>query len=99
MSKKIKPVHPGEIIKLDMLKPMKMSAYRLAKGSGISLPNLTRILKGERAVTGESALRLGRFFGTGPEFWINVQARYDLEMAKDKHGSEVEAEVEPWKAA
>lgn len=75
-------VHPGDVLQFDFLEPMGMSAYRLAKGIGVPQTRIGQILKRERAVTADTAIRLGRFFNTTPEFWIGLQTQYDLETAR-----------------
>ena len=72
-----------------------MSAYALAKALSVPLNRITAILAGERAISADTALRLGRFFGTTPEFWINLQGAYDLEVTRLEHGDEIAAEVGP----
>ena len=76
------PVHPGAILRDEFLKPMELSAYRLARDIKVSRPRLNDIVLGRRAVTTDTALRLARYFGTTPEFWINLQSRYDLDVAE-----------------
>jgi len=93
------PVHPGEVLEAEFLEPMGITMYRLAKETGMPADRVGRIVRGTRAITGETALRLARFFGTTPDFWINLQARYDLEVAKDQIGRDVEREIRPWRAA
>lgn len=96
MEKKIiPPVHPGEILEEEFLKPLGMTAYQLAKALGVMPPRVYEIVRGERAVSADTALRLGRYFGTGPEFWINLQSHYDLEVARDRAGEKIEREVRP----
>ena len=89
------PVHPGEILEEEFLKPLRMTAYQLSKAIGVMPPRVYEIVHGERAVSADTALRLGRYFGTGPEFWINLQAHYDLKVARDKAGEKIEREIEP----
>ena len=89
------PVHPGRVLELEFLEPLGMSAYGLAKTIGVMSPRAYEVLRGERAVSADTALRLGRYFGTGAEFWINLQSRYDLEVARDRAGAEIEREVKP----
>ncbi len=86
MNKKIMPVHPGEILAEEFLKPMKITQYRLAKDIQVPCIRISEIMRGKRAVTADTALRLGRYFGNSPEFWMNLQAKYDLEVAKMQHG-------------
>ncbi|MCD0494805.1 HigA family addiction module antitoxin [Chromobacterium violaceum] len=76
--------HPGEILDLDWLKPMDISQYALAKAIEVPPRRINEIVKGQRAITPDTALRLGAFFGVEPEFWINLQSHYDMEQAKDK---------------
>ena len=75
-------VHPGEILRDEFLTPMKCSVYRLAQAIKVSRPRLNDLVLGRRRVTTDTALRLGRYFGTTPEFWINLQTRYDLDVAE-----------------
>jgi len=89
------PVHPGEILDEEFLGPLEMTAYQLAKGIRVMPPRVYEIVRGERAVSADTALRLGRYFGTGPEFWLNLQSRYDLEVARDRAGEKIEQEIKP----
>lgn len=93
--KVMSPVHPGEILGEEFLKPLEMTAYQLAKAIGVMPPRIYEIVHGERAVSADTALRLGRYFGTGPEFWLNLQSHYDLEVARDRAGEKIEREVMP----
>jgi len=83
MTKKLAPVHPGEILREDFLKPMKLTAYAVAAKLGVSRTRIERLTREESPVTADTALRLGKFFGTTAAFWMNIQSRYDLEMAED----------------
>ena len=76
---KIAPIHPGEILSEDFLKPMSISGYKLAKALLIDQTRVSEIIKGKRSITIDTALRLAKFFGTTPEFWLNIQAQYDIE--------------------
>ncbi len=98
-TRKLKPVHPGDILRLDFLEPMGISAYRLSKETGISAQQLGRILSGTRSLSADAALRLARFFGTSAKLWINLQSQYDLDVAEDESGREIARRVKPWKAA
>jgi addiction module HigA family antidote len=98
-SRKLKPVHPGEVLRLDFLEPMGVTAYRLAKEIGVSQQQIGRVLAGARGVSGDLALRLARFFGTSATVWMNLQAQYDLDAAEEKSGKEIEKRVRPFKAA
>lgn len=80
---KITPIHPGEILSEDFLKPMGISGYKLAKALLIDQTRVSEIIKGKRSITTDTALRLAKFFGTTPEFWLNIQARYDMETMRD----------------
>lgn len=93
MKTKITPVHPGEILKEEFLDPMALSQYRLAKDISVPPRRINEIVHGKRAVTADTALRLGRFFGMSPQFWINLQTHYDLEIEKDKLGALLEKQV------
>ena len=92
---RLPPLHPGEVLREEFLEPLGMSAYALAKALFVPLNRITAILAGERAISADTALRLGRFFGTTPEFWINLQGTYDLEVTRLEHGDEIAAEVGP----
>lgn len=96
---RLPPVHPGEILRDEFLKPMNLSVYGLARSLNVSRPRLNDIVIGRRGVTTDTALRLGRYFGTTPEFWINLQTRYDLDVAERTVRSQIEQEVEPRTAA
>jgi addiction module HigA family antidote len=95
----IKPPHPGEIIKEDYLVPLGMSVNRLAKGLGVGAARLNEIVRGKRGITADTALRLARYFGTSPEFWLNLQSLYDLRIAERKARARIEREVTPLKVA
>lgn len=79
----IKPIHPGEILLEDFLKPMGISAYKLAKDIDVPLNRITAITKKQRAISAETALLLARYFGVSDNLWANLQSHYDLECAKD----------------
>ncbi|WP_321394685.1 HigA family addiction module antitoxin [Emcibacter sp.] len=91
--KKIEPIHPGEILQQEFLTPMGLSAYALAKATGMTQTRLSEILKGRRAVTADTALRLARAFNMSADFWMNLQMHYDLEVARDEVGKKIEEEV------
>ncbi len=93
--KRIPPVHPGEVLFEDFMKPMGISQYRLAKALNVYPRKINEIVHGKRAITADTALRLARYFGTSAELWMNLQALYDLEMARDEIEDRVQAEVEP----
>jgi addiction module HigA family antidote len=92
-------ITPGEILEEDFLKPMGLSQYRLAKDIGVPARRINEIVKGERAITADTALRLGRFFKMSAQFWLNLQSHYDLEIMSDKLGLRLEREVKVLVAA
>ncbi len=83
MSKKNKPIHPGEILMEEFLKPLEISQYRLAKDIGVAPRRINEIVHGKRTITADTALRLGKYFSTSPQFWLNLQSHYDLEIKTD----------------
>ena len=89
----IQPPHPGETLKEDYLVPLEMSVNALAKALGIGAARLNEIVRGERGVTADTALRLARYFNTSPEFWLGLQAQYDLDVEQDQRGDRIEREV------
>jgi antitoxin HigA-1 len=94
MSKReLPPIHPGEILLEEFLEPMGVTQYRLAKDTSVDPRRINEIVHGSRAITADTALRLGRFFGTSPEFWLNLQAHYDLEVQEMELGDRLEEEV------
>ena len=93
MSNKIKPIHPGEILKEEFLVPLGISEYRLAKNMSVSPRRINEIVHGERSVTADTALRLSRYFGVSAEFWLNLQSKFDLELQKDSLAKRIEKEV------
>lgn len=92
-SKKIQPVHPGEVLLEEFLKPMGISQYRLAKDISVPARRVNEIVHGKRSVTVDTALRLSRYFGVSERFWLNLQIRYDLEIQKDRLEKRIENEV------
>ena len=89
------PIHPGEQLREEFLKPLGLSAYRLAKDIGVPTTRVQTIIAERRGISGDTALRLARYFGTSPEFWLNMQRDYELETAAEALGSRLEAEVTP----
>ena len=87
--------HPGEILGEEFLKPLNMSVNALALGLRVPATRIGAIVKGERAVTADTALRLARYFGTSPEFWVNLQAMHDLTKARVESGGAIERDVHP----
>lgn len=84
MTKKIKPIHPGEILMEEFLKPFKISQYRVAVDIGVSPRRINEIVHGLRSITADTALRLGKYFSISPQFWLNLQSRYALEIESDE---------------
>ena len=96
MAEKIMPpVHPGELLREEFLEPMGITAYRLAKSIGVAAPRVYEIVNEKRGISPDTALRLSRFFGMSDGYWINAQAHYDLELARDREGERIEREVKP----
>jgi addiction module HigA family antidote len=93
------PVHPGEILLEDFLKPLDISRYRLAKSIGVPQRRIDEICSGKRAVTADTALRLARFFGTDAQSWMNLQAEFDLETAEIAMADRIAREVKPLRDA
>ena len=92
-NKKLPPIHPGEILMGEFLEPMGISQYRLAKDISVPPRRINEIVHGKRSITADTALRLGRFFGMSPQFWLNLQTRYDLEVTEDLLEYRLDAEV------
>ncbi len=92
---KMPPVHPGEILLEEYLKPMGLSQHRLALCLGVDPRRVNEIVQGKRSVTADTALRLARFFGTSAQMWLNLQTWYDLEAAQEALGARIEQEVRP----
>lgn len=90
---KIPPIHPGEILLEEFLKPLAVSQYRLAKDIRVSPRRINEIVHGQRAITADTALRLGRYFGLSAQFWLNLQSHYDLATEEDRIGDTIVAEV------
>jgi len=93
--KKLAPVHPGEVLAEEFLKPMKLSQYRLAKEIGVPPRRINEIVHGKRGVTADTALRFHRYFGTSARFWLNLQIAHDLDAAHDRLGTRLDDEVHP----
>lgn len=86
---KLKPIHPGEILEKEFLEPLKLSQYRLAVDLGVPPRRINEIVHGLRGITADTALRLAHYFGTTPEFWMNLQAAFDLEVEEDRSGAKI----------
>lgn len=93
----IAPVHPGVYLK-ELLDEMALSQYRLAQDIGVPAMRISHVVHGKRPVTAELALRLGRYFGQNPRYWLNLQSRYDMDTAEDELGERVTQEVRPFQA-
>jgi len=89
----IPPIHPGEILLEEFLKPMEISQYRLAKDISVDPRRVNEIVHGQRAISADTALRFGRYFGSSPQFWLNLQSHYDLEILDMELGDRRENEV------
>jgi len=92
--KKLKPAHPGKLLLEEFIKPMKLTVYRVAKDSRIPQSTLAAVASGQRSISAETAMRLGLYFGVDPQFWLNLQTRYDLMKLDDKR-PRIEREVHP----
>jgi antitoxin HigA-1 len=93
MNKRLAPIHPGEILLEEFLRPMNISQYKLAKDISVPARRINEIVHGVRAITPDTALRLSRYFGLSERFWINLQTRYDLEVEKDHLQNRLDKEV------
>ncbi len=93
--RRLAPVHPGEVLVKEFIEPMSLTRYKVAKGTGVPQRRIDEICAGNRTITADSALRLGRFFGIEAQFWMNLQARYDLEVAERESRKRIEREVTP----
>ena len=99
MAAKLKPVHPGEILREEFMEPLGLSMNRLALDLHVPVTRIAEIVHERRAITADTALRLGRYFGTSPEFWVNLQARHELEITRHREQAKVEREVRPINSA
>jgi antitoxin HigA-1 len=95
MVEKLHPIHPGEVLLEEFIKPMNLSQNRLAIEIGVDARRVNEIVLGGRSITADTALRLARYFGVSPQFWLGLQAEYDLDIAMDKLGNRLEREVRP----
>lgn len=98
MTNKMRPIHPGEILKAEM-DELEYSANYLAKQLHVPVNRITHILNGQRSITADTALRLAKFLGTSPEFWLNLQSAYDLKITRQRSGKKIDREVEGREAA
>lgn len=99
MARKLKPVHPGEILREEFMKPLGLSMNKLALDLRVPVTRIAEIVHQRRAITTDTALRLGRYFKTTPVFWMNLQVRYDLEVAEDKQAEKIARDVQPLEAS
>jgi addiction module HigA family antidote len=93
MKKKMTPIHPGEVLAEEFLAPLGISQYRIAKDISVPARRINEIVHGQRSITADTALRFGRYFNMSPQFWLNLQAHYDLDEAEDKIGNKLDEEV------
>ena len=91
--RKLAPIHPGEVLLSDFLEPLGVSQYRVARDISVPPRRINEIVHGKRAISADTALRLARYFGTSERFWLNLQARFDLETERDRLGKRLEKEV------
>jgi antitoxin HigA-1 len=96
MTDKLFPIHPGEVLLEEFIKPMNLSQNRLAIDIGVDARRINEIVLGKRAITADTALRLSRFFGNSPQFWLGLQTQYDLDVAEDLLGKRLDREVRPY---
>jgi antitoxin HigA-1 len=95
MNTNLRSIHPGEVLSEEFLKPLKLSQDRLALEIGIDARRINEIVLGKRKISAEAALRLARYFGSSPQFWLGLQTEYDLDVAADRLGDRLEREVKP----
>ena len=95
MSNKLSPIHPGEILLEEFLKPLDMNPHQLAMALRVPPNRIAQIIEGERGITADTALRLGRYFGVNPQFWLNLQSSYDLRAAARERQAQIERDVQP----
>lgn len=93
MNEKLLPIHPGEVLLEEFLKPMELSQNKLALGIGVHARRVNEIVLKKRSITADTALRLARYFGTSPQFWLGLQTDYDLDLAKEQLGDKLERDV------
>jgi antitoxin HigA-1 len=99
MARKLKPVHPGEILREEFMRPLGLSMNKLALDLRVPVTRIAEIVHQRRAITTDTALRLGRYFKTTPVFWMNLQVRYDLEVAEDEQAEKIARDVQPLEAS
>ena len=96
---KLHPIHPGEVLHEEFLKPFELTQYRLAKEIHVPARRINEIVQGKRAISADTALRLSRYFGTSAKFWLNLQAQYDLEIQEEKIADQLEKNIKPFRKA
>lgn len=99
MTNKLSPIHPGEVLLEEFIKPMNLSQNRLAIDIGVDTRRINEIVLGKRSITADTALRLSRFFGNSPQFWMGLQNQYDLDVTEDSLGKRLDREVRPLEMA
>jgi addiction module HigA family antidote len=99
MTDKLSPIHPGEVLLEEFIKPMNLSQNRLAIDIGVDARRINEIVLGKRSMTADTALRLARFFGNSPQFWMGLQTQYDLDVTQDHLGKRLDREVRPFAMA
>jgi addiction module HigA family antidote len=97
--RRLPPVHPGEILREDLLTPLRISINRLGRDLRVPVTRMSEIVNGRRGITADTALRLARYFGTTPEFWMNLQAAYDLDIVQRTSAERIARDVHPREAA
>src|SRR5512132_161582 len=96
MKKKLSPIHPGEVLLEEFIRPMNLSQNRLAIDIGVDARRINEIVLGKRSMTADTSLRLARFFGNSPQFWMGLQIQYDLDITQDRLGKRLDREVRPF---
>jgi antitoxin HigA-1 len=94
-AKKLPPIHPGEILKEEFMEPLGLTQHKLAEALRVNVTRVNRIINGKSSITADTAMRLGRYFGTTPQLWLNLQTRYDLEKAKEESEAQIKKMVRP----
>jgi len=92
---KLNPIHPGEVLREEFIEPLGFSQREFARKIGVTHTRLNQVVQEKRSITADTALRLARALGTTPRFWMNLQNRFDLDIAEDQHGKKIETEVQP----
>jgi len=98
-SRRLPPVHPGEILREDLMAPLGLSINRVARDLRVPVTRMSEIVNGRRSITADTALRLARYFSTTPEFWVNLQSAYDLDVATRASAEQIKRDVHPREAA